>query len=163
MSVCTIQLSSTNSQPKQQSSKSKNNSKSWRVSDQQTKLEKADLDSSILTPYSEYHEKDINSDNELPPTHEVVFYQNSREFQNKIFEALGLDTEKYVHVNPDILGKFEDIRKYSAAFWLLGVNLEVIKGTEHQILTRDASPSYTLPYHKCPSESSATKSNASLR
>ena len=84
--------------------------------------------------------KMTNSDNELPPTHEVVFNPNSPEFHNKIFEALGLDTEKYGHVNPDILAKFIDIiHKYSAAFWLPGVNLEVIKGAEHQILTGDGS------------------------
>ena len=117
------------------------------------------LDSSILTPYREYHENDINSDDELPPTHKVVFDPNSPEFHNKIFEALGLDTEKYGHVNPDILAKFKDIiRKYLAAFWLPGVNLEVIKGAEHQILTGDASRSYTLPYRKSPSELSAIKS-----
>ena len=78
-----------------------------------------------------------NSDNELPPTHEVVFDPNSPEFHNKIFEALGLDTEKYGHVNPDILAKFKDIIcKYSATFWLPGVNLQVIKGAEHQISTQ---------------------------
>ena len=120
-----FQPSSAKSQPKQQSSKSDNKSKTWRVSDQQTELEKAGLDSSIF----------------YPP-----------EFHNKIFEALGLDTEKYKHVNPDNLAKFKDIiRKYSAAFLLPGVNLEVIKGAEHQILTGDVNPSYTLPYRKSPS------------
>ena len=63
-----FQSSSANSQPKQQSSTSKNKSKSWRVSDQQTKQEKVGLDSSILTPYREYHENDVNPDDMLSPT-----------------------------------------------------------------------------------------------
>ena len=90
---------------------------------------------------------------------QFVLIPNSPEFHNKMFEAFGLDTEKYRHVNPDILAKSKDsIRKYSAAFWLPRVSLEVIKGAEHQILTGDANPSCTLPYRRSPSELSAIKS-----
>ena len=71
-----FQPSSANSQPKQRSSKSKNKSNSWKVSDQQIELEKAGLDSSILTPYREYHKNDVNPDNELPPTNEAVCFDS---------------------------------------------------------------------------------------
>ena len=95
---------------------------------------------------------------EFPPTETPVFSPNSPEYLEKVYEALGINTDTYAHLDPALKDKFEElIRKYSSVFWLPGAPLGTIHGFGHNIPTGDATPIHHLPYRKSPSELQAIK------
>ena len=95
---------------------------------------------------------------EFPPTETPVCSPNSPEYLEKVYEALGINTDTYAHLDPALKDKFKElIRKYSSVFWLPGAPLGTIHGFEHNIPTGDATPIHHLPYRKSPSELQAIK------
>ena len=95
---------------------------------------------------------------EFPPTETPVFSPNSPKYLEKVYEALGINTDTYAHLDPALKDKFKElIRKYSSVFWLPGAPLGTIHGFEHNIPTGDATPIHHLPYRKSPSELQAIK------
>ena len=136
----------------------KSNSKTWKLAIQQREFQNAGLDSSILSPFREYHKHEHPKHHELPLDFDQDFNPYTEEYDNKLFDSLGLHTEKYKHIHPHIMDNFKTLlRKYPTAFWLPGSPLSIIKGHEHRIETGDASPTYHLPYRKSPSELTAIK------
>ena len=140
------------------SSTPKSNPKTWKLAIQQREFQNAGLDSSILSPFREYHEHEHPKHHELPPDFDHDFNPYTEEYHDRLFDSLGLHTQKYEHVHPHIMKNFKTLlRKYPTAFWLPGSPLSIIKGHEHRIETGDASPTYQLPYGKSPSELAAVK------
>ena len=138
---------------------SSHNLKQRKNSDQNTEMINAGLDSSILSPFlteAENHLSDTNRD--LPPTYPVTLDPYSEEYFQEHVKALGLDTDDYTDVTPDILDNFKQLlRTYPTAFFLPGLQLSMIKGFQYNITTDNDTPIYKLPYSKSPSELAAIK------
>ena len=110
------------------SSTPKSNSKTWKLAIQQREFQNAGLDSSILSPFREYHEHERPKHHELPPDFDHDFNPYTEEYHDKLFDSSGLHTQKYEHIHPHIMGNFKTLlRKYPTAFWLLGSPLSIIK------------------------------------
>ena len=135
------------------------NLKQWKNSDQNTEMVNAGLDSSILSPFLMEAENNFSDTNrDLSPTDPVTLDPYSEKYFQELVKALGLDTDDYTHVTPDIVDKFKQLlQRYPTAFYLPGSQLSMIKGLQHNIPANNDTPIYKLPYHKSPLELAAIK------
>ena len=93
----------------------------------------------------------------LPQKH-WCFSPSSREYLENVYEALGINTDTYEHLDPALKDKFKElICKYSSVFWLPGAPLGMIHRFDRSIPKGDATPIHHLPYRKSPSELQAIK------
>ena len=130
----------------------------WTIEGQNQELRAVGLDSSYLSQFVFDSFDNTGNSLEFPPTETPVFSPNSPEYLEKVYEALGINTDTYAHLDPALKDKFKElIRKYSSVFWLPGAPLGTIHGFEHNIPTGDATPIHHLPYRKSPSELQAIK------
>ena len=130
----------------------------WTIDGQNQELHAVGLDSSYLSPFVLYSFGNAGNSLEFPPTETPVFSPNSPEYIEKVYKALGINTDTYKHLDLALKDKSKElIRKYSSVFWLPGAPLVMIHGYEHNIPTGDATPIHHLPYRKSPSELQAIK------
>ena len=121
----------------------------WNVSAQISELKNAGLDSSVLSPF-------LERDSENPPNMFVPMVPTpldpySKQYHQKLTDALKLDSDQYCHVPPHILPGSKDLlKKYPIAFLL--PQLGQIKEFEHKIDTGEASPLYHQICRKSPAE-----------
>ena len=86
------------------------NLKQWKNSDQNNEMVNAGLDSSILSPFLMEAEKNLSHTNrDLSPTDPVTLDPYSEKYFQELVKALGLDTDDYAHVTPDIVDKFKQL------------------------------------------------------
>ena len=86
------------------------NLKQWKNSDQNTEMANAGLDSSILSPFLMEAENNLSDTNrDLSPTDPVTLDPYSEKYFQELVKALGLDTDDYAHVTPDIVDKFKQL------------------------------------------------------
>ena len=103
---------------------------------------------------------DTNRD--LHPTDAVTLDPYSKKYFQELVKALGLDTDDYAHVTPDIIDKFKiyidkAVTSNISYSRFPGSQLIIIKGFQHNITTDNDSPIYKLPYYKSPSECAAIR------
>ena len=71
----------------------------------------AGLNSSILSPFLTEAENNLSdTDRDLTPTDPVTLDPYSEKYFQELLKALGLDTDDYAHVTPDIRDKCKQLR-----------------------------------------------------
>ena len=116
----------------------------------------AGLDSSVLSPFSDTYESSDKP--EFLPTTDVPLDPHSQEYHEKLVAVLGLDSDTYSHVDPDIVKQFKQyLQEFLTAFLLPNSPLTTIKGFEHTVDTGNAQSVYKPPYRKSPQELCAVR------
>ena len=73
-------------------------------SNQNAEMVNAGLDSSILSPFLTKAVNNLSDTNrDLPPTDPVTSDPYSEKYFQEFVKAVGIDTDDYAHVTPDIL------------------------------------------------------------
>ena len=75
--------------------------KPWQIYSLNTEMINAGLDSSVLSPFSDTYESSDKP--EFLPTTDAPLDPHSQEYHEKLVAALGLDSDSYSHVDPDIM------------------------------------------------------------
>ena len=130
--------------------------KPWQIYSQNTEMINAGLDSSVLSPFSDTYESSDKP--EFLPTTDAPLDPHSQEYHEKLVAALGLDSDSYSHVDPDIMKQFKQyLHEFPTAFLLPNSPLTTIKGFEHTVDTGNAEPVYKPPYRKSPQDLRAVR------
>ena len=126
-------------------------SKQWKLAEQETELEAAGLDSSILSVFTE--PQDTEELHALFPSEPPYLDPTSDDYLDQLVAALQLDTDLYKYFSANVLQKFKKlVKEYTHVFYFPGSPLNTITSFEYRIETADAFPVYKLPYRKSSSE-----------